>query len=91
MVGVAKAGCGLAKAIYFWHLDEYVGPMSTSLGFSRYAELRSDNATLPAGQVHEDDDLWDADMLFTNVASELHQEKEKAEGVTEEVTQPDGI
>lgn len=30
-------------------------------------------------------------MLFTNVASELHQEKEKAEGVTEEVTQPDGI
>lgn len=34
-------------------------------------------------QVQEDDEIWDADMLFTNVASELHQEKERAEGPTE--------
>mmetsp|Transcript_24236 Transcript_24236/g.52967 ORF Transcript_24236/g.52967 Transcript_24236/m.52967 type:complete len:260 (-) Transcript_24236:603-1382(-) len=34
-------------------------------------------------QVNEPDEAWDPDMLFTNVASELNQEKEKAEGVTE--------
>lgn len=36
-------------------------------------------------QVMEDDDLWEPDMLFTNVASELNLEKEKADGVTPEV------
>ena len=35
---------------------------------------------LPPSQVHEPDDVWDEDMLFTAVASELHREKEKAEG-----------
>ena len=30
--------------------------------------------------MHEPDDVWDEDMLFTAVASELHREKEKAEG-----------
>ncbi|MEW5306386.1 MAG: hypothetical protein WDW36_008854 [Sanguina aurantia] len=34
-------------------------------------------------QVHEDDEIWDPDMLLTQVASELNQELEKAEGVTE--------
>lgn len=40
-------------------------------------------ATLAATQVHEPDEVWDPDMLFTQVASELHCEKEKAEGVPE--------
>jgi hypothetical protein len=30
-------------------------------------------------QVEEPDEVWDPDMLFTAVASELHHEKERAE------------
>ncbi len=33
--------------------------------------------------MYEPDEVWDEDTLFTNVASELHQEKEKAEGPAE--------
>ena len=33
----------------------------------------------PSAQVYEPDDVWDPDMLFTSVASELYQEKERAE------------
>jgi hypothetical protein len=33
--------------------------------------------------VDEQDEVWDPDMLFTAVASELHLEKEKAEGPQE--------
>ena len=33
--------------------------------------------------MYEPDEVWDPDMLFTAVASELHQEKERAEGASD--------
>lgn len=42
-------------------------------------------------QVHEPDDPWDQDVLFTQVASELYQEKEKAEGPGEGDGKDEGI